>query len=175
MALYQPLTLLDLVVYHRPHANINRIKEIKCIHPCHSIGADIHKGTIGVFINEIINKTVREESHAEEIFNFLLHSLLTLDHLDSGYENFHLVFLLKLSSYLGFGTRDAHEIAGLRLTDPADVQALEEVLRAEYTSSLAISTSQRRAVLECLLKFYSEHIDTMGEIKSVQVLRDVLS
>ena len=33
IALYQPLTLLDLVVYHRENASILRIKEVKCIHP----------------------------------------------------------------------------------------------------------------------------------------------
>src|SRR6186997_1907165 len=53
MALYQPLTLLDLVVYHRENANINRIKEVKCAHPFHSIFMDVKKSTIGMFILEV--------------------------------------------------------------------------------------------------------------------------
>ena len=36
IALYQPLTLLELVVYHRDGANIERIKEISCKYPYRS-------------------------------------------------------------------------------------------------------------------------------------------
>ena len=44
IALYQPLTLLDLVVYHRENATIFRIKEVKCLHPYQTIHQDIHFG-----------------------------------------------------------------------------------------------------------------------------------
>ena len=37
IALYQPLTLLDLVVYHRENVNILRIKEVKCLHAYQTI------------------------------------------------------------------------------------------------------------------------------------------
>ena len=63
IALFQPLTLLDLVVYHREHANLNRIKEVKCLYPFQSIPTDIKKSALAIFIIEVINKTVKEESH----------------------------------------------------------------------------------------------------------------
>src|SRR6188768_3165830 len=51
IALYQPLTLLDLVVYHRDNANILRIKEIKCLYPYQFIPMDVRKSTIAMFVN----------------------------------------------------------------------------------------------------------------------------
>src|SRR5688572_33382273 len=79
IALFQPLTLLELIVYHREHANINRIKEIKCLHPYQSIPFDIKKSSLMMFINEVINKAVKEESHASDLCNFLIQSFITLD------------------------------------------------------------------------------------------------
>src|SRR6266581_1556883 len=60
IALYQPLTLLDMVVYHRANANLNRLKEVKCLHPFQSLSMDMKKSAISIFINEVLNKTVKE-------------------------------------------------------------------------------------------------------------------
>jgi DNA repair protein RecO (recombination protein O) len=175
MALFQPLTLLDLVIYHRENANINRIKEVKCLYPSHSLSTDIKKAALCMFISEIINKAIKEESHAKEIFNFLLNTLLTLDHQVDGYENFHLVFLLKLSRYLGFGAHAVAQITGSGTLAAETEDLFENLMRADYTTSFSITPAQRREILDLLLRFYTEHIETFGEIKSVQVLRDVLS
>src|SRR6187401_2133657 len=49
IALYQPLTLLDLVVYHRDNAHILRIKELKCLCHYQSMPTDVRKSTIAMF------------------------------------------------------------------------------------------------------------------------------
>src|SRR5690348_13964376 len=84
IALYQPLTLLDMVVYNRVNANLNRIKEVKCLQPFQSISMDIKKSAIAIFINEVLNKTLKEESHAQEVFEFLFHTVSTLDEMKEG-------------------------------------------------------------------------------------------
>lgn len=173
IALYQPLTLLNLVVYHRENANIERIKEISCLHPYGTLATDIRKSTLAIFINELLNKTVREESHAGEIFNFICDSLIILDQLESGFENFHLLFMLKLSRYLGFGVHNVNEIVGGKTTDQETEEVLERLLGAEYDSPLRISNMQRRTILDLLVKFYHEHMEQLGEIRSLQVLREV--
>src|SRR4051812_2313610 len=76
IALYQPLTLLNLVVYHRERANIERIKEIQCFHPYQTLTVDVKKSTIAMFITELLNKTVKEESHVQDLFDFLADSLI---------------------------------------------------------------------------------------------------
>jgi DNA repair protein RecO (recombination protein O) len=173
IALYQPLTLLDLVVYHRENANINRIKEIKCLYPYQSIHLDNKKSGVALFINEIINKTIKEESHAEEICSFMIKSFVTLDQMESQVENFHLRFLLKLSSHLGFGAYKTNEILGPRIIDLSTEQLLADLIDSDYPDVMTISNSQRRELLDVLLRFYSDHL-ALGEIRSVQVLRDVI-
>lgn len=174
IALYQPLTLLDLVVYHKENASILRIKEVKCLHPYQTLNQDIRKSTIAMFVNEVINKSVKEESHAMELCDFLIQSLIHLDSSHSGAENFHLIFLVLLSRHLGFGPQQRQEILGGRLLDPMEEVLLQELIESDFHSKLVMTNLQRRNILDILLHFYSIHIDTFGELKSLQVLREVL-
>lgn len=173
IALYQPLTLLNLVVYHRENANIERIKEISCLHPYRTLTSDIKKSTLGMFINELLNKTVKDESHIGEVFQFLFDSLVSLDTLREGYENFHLIFMLKLSRFLGFGVYNVNEVVGGKVADEETERVITELIQANYDTPVKISNAQRRTALDLLLKFYSEHMENFGEIKSVQVLKEV--
>lgn len=175
IALFQPLTLLDLVVYYKENANIKRIKEVKCLHQYQSLAADLRKSTIAIFISEVLNKTVKDESHAQEIFEFLYHALILLDHQQTAVENFHLIFLIKLSRFLGFGAHQSNEILGARMLDPEEENILKKLLQTDFTEVIPMTNMQRRNVLEAILRFYSLHIELLGEIKSVQVLREVMS
>ncbi len=173
IALFQPLTLLNLVVYHREHANIERIKEISCLHPYRSLTAEVKKSTLAMFLTEVLNKTVREESHAAEVFQFLCDSLITLDSQNEGYENFHLIFLPKLTRYLGFGVYNTNEVLGGNAVDKETEDLLGRLLTAEYDTRINITSAQRRTLLDVLLKFYARHIEQLGEIRSVHVLREI--
>lgn len=174
IALYQPLTLLDLVVYHRAHANINRIKEIKCFYPYQTIPTDINKSAIAMFISEILNKTVKEESHAQELSEFLIRSLISFDQMDGRTGNFHLMFLLKLARLLGFGAQHLNDVLGTRTTSIDNEKLLTQLLSSDYFDHIAMQNSQRRELLDLILKFFADHIENLGEIKSIQVLREIL-
>jgi DNA repair protein RecO (recombination protein O) len=175
IALYQPLTLLDLVVYYKENAPIKRIKELKCIYPYQTIPIDIRKSTLALFISEVINKVVKEESHAEELCEFLIASLITLDTLTDNIENFHLTFLLKLSRFLGFGVGNVNEVLAWRITDTAIENALKQLLASEYGADVQMSNDHRRELLLLIIAFYNDHTQMLGEMKSIQVLREILS
>lgn len=173
IALYQPLTLLDLVVYYKENANILRIKEASCAHTYNNLLSDPKKSCIGLFINEVLNKTVREQSHAGEIYNFIFDSLISLDNQERP-ENFHLIFLVKLSKYLGFGPFAKAEL-GAWLLSTEEEKVLDLLLKSDYDTSIQMTNEQRRNLLEAFIRFYGSHVDGMGVIKSVQVLREVLN
>ena len=175
IALYQPLTFLDMVVYHREHAKINRIKEVKCLKPFQSLMLDVKKSAVGMFISEVLNKTVREESHTQEMFDFLLDAISSFDRQVQHYENFHLIFLLKLSKLLGFGPRSANEVVAGRPSDREIDQIIDECISAGYDTPLTMSNAQRRLILEFLLGFFSDHIENLGEFRSVKVLQEVMN
>ena len=141
IALFQPLTLLDLVVYHREHANINRIKEVKCLYPYQSIPMDIKKSALAIFLIEVINKTVKEESHAQELCEFFIRSFITLDQMEERAENFHIIFLLKLSRLLGFGAHHVNEVLGARVTSLENEQVIDGLLKSDYMDFVSITKS----------------------------------
>jgi DNA repair protein RecO (recombination protein O) len=173
IALYQPLTLLDLVVYHRENANLMHIREAKCIHLYETIHRDLNKTSIALFINEVLNKAVKEQSHAEDLCEFLIQSLIALDQSGNA-SNFHLRFLVQLSKWLGFQPVTAEEVTEGRKLEPALESALTDLLQADDTTELSFDNEQRRALLDVLVFFYARHIDGFGHLKSVSVLREIL-
>jgi DNA repair protein RecO len=61
MALFQPLTLLDLEVYHKPGKGLHRISEAKCFFPYQAIPFDIAKSSLALFLSEVLSKVLKEE------------------------------------------------------------------------------------------------------------------
>src|SRR4051812_40998701 len=62
IALFQPLTLLDLVVYHKEKSdNVRRISEIKCYNPFNTLPYNVVKSSLALFVTEILGKTLKEE------------------------------------------------------------------------------------------------------------------
>ena len=185
IAFFQPLTLLDLVVYYKKAGQrfaggLNRISEIKCLEPYQSIPYDFKKSGIGIFMAELLGKVLKEEEENTELFTFLRQSLLLFDHLTSGYENFHLQFMLKLSRYLGFPPGAAKEVNqqltlayGGNSLDEDEIKALEELIKADYSEHVKLNNQIRRNLLENLLRYYQLHVDNLGELKSIQVLREL--
>lgn len=175
IALYQPLTLVELVAYHKDQADLTRIKEVRCLYQYQHLPVDIRKSTVAMFLNEIINKTIKEESHSEEVFEFLMTSFIALDQITAGVENFHIIFLIKLSRFLGFGAQSKNEWVGGRFATPETETLLEILVKAEYIDTVQIANAQRKELLELVLQFYSDHVESFGELKSLPVLREVLS
>jgi DNA repair protein RecO (recombination protein O) len=66
-------------------------------------------------------------------------------------------------------------LSGSRILTEEEERGLEDILSSNYDHPIAINNHQRRAILNHLLQFYAEHVETFGEIKSVAVLRELLS
>ena len=182
IALFQPLTLLDLVVYHKSKEQaIHRLAEVKCRIPFRSLPFDFVKSSIGLFITELLSKTLREEEANEPLFQFLEDSILYLENAQTDFENFHLSFLAKMSFYLGFGAESVREIE-LQLTnnlypqnfDTITRTALQHLLLASYDIHIPISRAQRNLLLDALIFYYKIHLEGLGEIKSLEVLRELM-
>ncbi|QIP16417.1 DNA repair protein RecO [Spirosoma aureum] len=181
IALFQPLTLLDMVVYNKHDRELHRLSEIKTSHPFQSLPFEVSKSTIAMFVTEMLNKVLKEEASSPILFRFLVDSVLFLEEARTNYENFHLTFLLKLSFFLGFGPESAREFESqLRensypfLPDDEMDAALNSMLRQPYGTAIRISRSARNELLDALVAYYQIHIDSIGEVKSLPVLREVL-
>lgn len=182
MAIFQPLTLLDLVVYKKNNSSINRMSEIKVNHPYRSIPYEILKSSIGIFLAEFLNHILRgEEDENPIMYEFIYDSLIYFDKKDKAYVNFHLQFLAHLSSYLGFKPSGAVEIIDevsqyhqIKLR-PDEMLKLEELLANDLNHDLELNGEQRQQLLKVLIHFYQIHSHSFKEIKSLKILHEVLS
>lgn len=99
---FQPLSVLDVVYYKRLNSDMHRLKEVSLAHPLSSLHHNPVKLAISIFISELIYRTIREEEENAQLFSYLESSIQVLDELHAGVANFHLVFMVHLSRYLGF-------------------------------------------------------------------------
>ena len=176
IVLFQPLMLLDMVVYHKKQGGLQRVSEVKCHRPNSHILSDLKKATMTVFLAEFLAKVVREEERNKPLFNFLWQSIVALDEQEVEYDLFHIRFLLQLSHYLGFGISRAEDIyAQMRRSGQAG-EMTQEVI-AGINSLLkgygAMDRGLHRRVIEAVIKFYQLHINSLDRLKSLKVLQEI--
>lgn len=179
IALYQPFTLLDLLIYNKPHTSLNYISEAKIYQPFHSIPFDVRKTTICLFLTEVLTKILKSEEANQVFFDFLLHSILSLENLSAHFENFHLQFLIRASGLLGFFITEPQEIgkqlqyAGYLFDYEHHTAFLNLLIEADYGTPIPMNHKERGEILDALLKFYQLHFEGFGEIKSLNVLKEI--
>ncbi len=179
---FQPMTLLDMVVYNKNHADINRIAEIKCWHPYKSIPYNVIKSSVALFITEILYKTLREEEANPELYNFLEESLLFFDNMEELSMNFHLQFLFKYARYQGIEpikiSDMVHEIESnnyLVSLPESDFRKIDQLIEAPYDSTITLSNELRRKILSMIILFYQIHFEHLKELKSYKVLMEIFN
>lgn len=184
IALFQPLSQVELVVYHTKNADIKRISSIRLQYAYQSIGVSIKKSAIGLFLAEVLNLVLKEEEESRpDLFSFLCSSLQILDYLSQESENFHLRFLLKLSKYLGFYPISAEVVynqiygnqqsSGSGAVSQDEFEALEFLITSGYEDALPINSTLRRNLLEVIIRFYGYYIENISNLRSVEVLKEV--
>jgi len=182
IAIFQPLTVLEMVVYYKPDRDLHRLSEVKPVYPFQHIPFEVMRSSMALFVSEMLNKTLKEEAGNPPLFRFLEDSIIFLEEAQQDYENFHLVFLLKLAAFLGFVPSSVREFENqLRennypfLPDEAAEAALTVFLRQPLGTPVRLSRNVRNELLDAIIAFYRIHVDSLGEVKSLTVLREVMS
>ena len=187
----QPLHLLDLVVYHKQTGEIQRVSEARQFPVFQTIPYDIVKSSIALFLNEVIYKCIKHQGPDENLFEFIFRSVELLDSSHQNLGIFHLHFLLRLTGNLGFYPEIRSESPFFDLKEgcfvnyipahPLFLQApytgyLQILLRSTYADAVEISipAAQRKFLLERVLEYYRLHIEGFGEVRSHQILEEVL-
>lgn len=190
--LLQPLFLLDLEVYQKQTREIQRIKEFKSLNTYQNIPFDIAKSTQAIFLAEMLYKTIHEQESYPELFNFVKSALLYFDLLEEGWQNFHLYFLFRLTEYFGFlpdtnkigfeGWFDLKKGAVVPFEPTHPLYANKEVtghlitlsmLKINELDSFKVPRKMRDSILQSLVDYYQLQFENLGEIKSLNVLREV--
>lgn len=193
-SLLQPLFLVDLLAYQQQSRELHRVKELKNNQPYQNIAFDIAKSTQVIFLAEVLYKTIHEQESFPEMFDFMKNALLYFDLLEEGAANFHLFFLFRLTEYLGFlpntskigleGWFDYQKGTIVPFEPSHSFFANKELskyliglsnVKIHELEKFEISRTIRDSLLTVLLDYYQLHFESLGEIKSLKVLREVFS
>jgi DNA repair protein RecO (recombination protein O) len=113
------------------------------------------------------------------MFDFIDESITSFDAIAQNFENFHIQFLMQLSRYLGIlpdsGKNLLKEIGHSKAYDQKFIDKIDFLLQSKYDQHLKLSKSVRNDILKSIIDFYRYHYDSIREIKSLQVLREVMS
>jgi DNA repair protein RecO (recombination protein O) len=169
-ALFQPMYVVETDIHYRDNRQIQRISNIRLLQAFHNILLNPMKSGIALFIAEVLTKTLREEEANSELFDFLTQSIHALNLMEKGIANFHLIFLVHLTRYLGFYP-NLEEFSG---SMPAFFTQLIH-LSFEGLENMEINHLQRNQILEYILAYYALHVENFGKMKSFTVLQHVFS
>ncbi|MEC8610481.1 MAG: DNA repair protein RecO [Bacteroidota bacterium] len=180
-AYYQPLNILDLTVYHKNNMQLQRIKEVKTPIAYSSIPFHVLKSSVALFLAEVLSKCLKEEEENQKLYCFLETSLVEFDKSDFD-SQFHIRFLITLSSYLGFYPN--MENTNLPYFDLINgCFSMYNNKHKHYitnTTDLVLALKlepiqNKKIILKHILEYYQLHIDGFGRVKSVDILENILS
>lgn len=192
--IFQPLSLVEMVVYHKENRGLQRLSEIRSSPQINNISSDIRKTSIVIFLNEILIKVLNEEEHDQSLFDFLFHAIQFLDLSTGSCSNFHLYFLVSLSRFSGFYPLGSYNqnnkffdmmegrfvpvVSGHPhvIADPY-CRLFYEIITTSFEKmdEINITGHQRRILLTALLDYYRLHMNNFGIIKSQHILEEILA
>ncbi|GAA4849269.1 DNA repair protein RecO [Algivirga pacifica] len=176
-ALFQPLNLLDLQVTERPLKELQQIKGGNILYPMLDCRTNIIKGSILLFLTEVLSKVLKEEQENPTLFLYLQQSLIIFDKLQKHFANFHLQFLLNLPDYLGLTINEAKSLyTEQRIHDHPELdKTINQLLQTPFDEYIPLNQQQRSEVLDHIIRFYQYHFQSFDYPKSLEILKEVLS
>lgn len=185
-SIMQVMNIVDYVAYDTKDGKkgLSRIKEIKYDYIYRGIPFDIVKSSMGLFLIEIVHKSLKISDHNRDIFGFVMTRFKQLDNAQESLAHFHIRFLIEFCEHLGFAIADEYseqrhyfdlragafsdrwrESQYMMETDLS--QALHQYIKGEIP---VMTKSQRKELLSKLVDFYRYHISDFGEVRSLEVL-----
>lgn len=194
-SIFRPLAILELETECRNSSSLRRISEARTLHPQHSLPFDPYKSAIALFLGEFLYHALREEAANTPLFAYLTHSIQWLDGCEEkSIANFHLVFLMRLTRFLGLypnidGYRDGDwfDLLNVEFTHkqpyhssrlpPEEATMIRNLMRMNYETMhlFSFNRAQRIRCLEVLNDYYRLHIPNFPQLKSLEVLQELFS
>ncbi len=187
---FQPLTLLEIETDIRPKLQLQKLADVRMLTPFASIPFEPDKLAISLFVAEFLYYALRSEQRNELLYDYLEYSIMWLDGQQASYANFHLVFLLRLTRFLGFYPNlddyeegdyfDLRESEFMRNTPvhrdflhPEEAQKVQLMMRMDFPTMhlFRMSHHDRNRLLEISIKYYRLHLPDFPEMKSIEVLQ----
>ena len=190
--MFQPLTMLEIETDVRPLLSLQKLRDIRLSTPFSSIPFEPDKLSISLFVAEFLYYALRGEQQNTPLFDYICHSIQWLDGQADRFANFHLVFLMRLSRFLGFYPNlddyQAGDYFDLResvfisvppvhhdFLQPEEAGKLQLMMRMDYPTMYLyrLSHDDRNRLLEVAITYYRLHLPDFPELRSLAVLREI--
>ncbi len=190
-AYFQLLSQLQLVITYKSNKNLHTIKEVKPNYIYSSLHSNILKSAVVMFLSEILASILQEEEENRVLYSYIETALLWFDtHTKSS--NFHLLFLLNLSKYLGFypelenvnsaffNLKDGKfedKSMGKYAIQGENLSLLKILLGTKFDGleNIKMNSSQRQSFLNMILLYFELHLGSFKTPRSVKVFNQVFN
>ncbi|MEO5571052.1 MAG: DNA repair protein RecO [Bacteroidia bacterium] len=192
--LFQSLSLVELVAYHKAGTGLRRVSEISSRPQFGSIPYDVIKSSVAIFLNELIYRSIREEEKNQPLFDFLHNAIRILDLHTVDCSSFHLYFVIQFTRYLGFFPNGTYyedesifnlEEGNFQLVIPAHPHFLNNQLSKHFYRLMhcsfenyhlaEINHTQKKELLTALVTYFELHHTHGSSLKSHHVLHEVMN
>lgn len=189
--LFQPLARLTLAWNERTSTSLPRLRSVEGL-PYQSLTTVYEKTAVTLFVAEFLRAALRNEPPQPQLFDYIWKSMEWFDAAEEHYANFHLVFLLRLSRFLGFypnvdeyregdyfdmtsSTFVRSAPSHLHYLEPDLAALLPKLMRMKYATMhvFRFSGTERSRLVSFILGYYELHLPSFPALKSLEVLRAV--
>lgn len=191
--LFQPMTLLSVEYDSRPSARLKRLHEAQIVSPYTTLYGDPVKLSLSLFVAEFLYNATKGEQQNPELFAYIVNSMRWLDTArTTACANFHVVFTMRLSRFLGFlPNTDNYQrgaVFDLRgacfstalpahgdYLSPVDSERLLTLIRMDYDTMylFRMTRADRNYITDVIMRFYRLQLPAFPEPRSLQVLREL--
>lgn len=191
-ALLQPLSLIEIVAYHKEKGGLQRIKEIKPEVPCVSIYTDHVKMSISMFLAELTAKCLHEDIPDPLLFDYIFNAVQWLENTSQNCANFHLIFMAQFSKFLGImplipegenfdgfllneGVFSLGKTTDIYCLNPPLLSKFVQILGSNFDSleSVSLSKKERAALLDAFILFFKLQIEGFTDLKSLKIFSEL--
>lgn len=188
----QPLSLIEIDFRLVENKDLHYLNECRMHTIYASLQQDMAKTALGIYLLEILNRSIPQGEEHPSLFDFVQYFLLRMDETKDS-TNWHFYFLLELSKYLGFyptnnfSEENCHFDPDLGIFNSLEAVSYQLEKEQSYYLSLflfsslddihdhKIQSNIRLSLLKELERFYAHHVPNFGDIRSLSVYRTVFN
>ena len=191
VAMFQPLTHLEIEANHKDKGTLESIREAKVISHYDTLHTSVIKSSVVFFIADMLRSSVQEEEENQPLFEYIVTAVQWLDHHEH-IANFHILFVLRLTRYLGFypespennvsyfnlmeGTFVPEQINPYCMSGK-NIDLLKSFLGTNFDAvqNIKMNQNQRSSFLTMLLQYYELHLHGFKKPRSLAVLNSIFN
>lgn len=191
--LYNVPNILGIDALHRENKSMDRILDETLSYTYQTVPFDFYKMSTAMFISELSSKVLRKSDATATTFDFISKNLKWLDSNSKGFQLLPIHFMISWVGehgiefhlqeqdwfpYFDFyeGKFMPHQPNHRDFIEGDDLALFKSLVDVplDELGQIKSKRESRNVLLDQLIRFYRHNIEGLSEVKSVQVLREII-